>query len=431
MAVMDVIERAERYLQNVPGAVSGAGGHTQALLAARALVRGFMLSESDALRCLAGSWNARCEPPWSERELMHKIQSASKGPGPQQGDGYLLKSSDRDDASRRQSSAPAPRVDRPKVEYDPEALQKMAAKYLGVADLLYLAERSVMDPAGVTSGDFLSALYDATAGERVIVFTQVNRRGQPWTQGEALWPGEPLPTEGPCGVWYLCQPVDGQYRPINALERGNTQAKMSRRSGESLTAWRYLVIESDNAPTREWLAALVRLPLKIAAIYTSGSRSVHALVRVDAKSKHAWDKTKEELRDALVLMGADPGAMSGVRLTRLPGTLRLGAYVSVKDADGNVIPDRTQYVKWDQPGEQKLLYICPAPAAVPICEIPRRRDVLADWTARAVAGAKKGDAEGLLAVVNAARFYHRVCKPLVRLGEDAERTMGEILTRKL
>jgi len=36
-----------------------------------------------------------------------------------------------------------------------------------------------------------------------------------------------------------------------------------------VTAWRYLVLESDVAEAGQWLNLLVQLPLPIAAIYTS------------------------------------------------------------------------------------------------------------------------------------------------------------------
>ena len=39
------------------------------------LVRGFRLSDGEALGVLAG-WNARCRPPWTERELADKIRRA-------------------------------------------------------------------------------------------------------------------------------------------------------------------------------------------------------------------------------------------------------------------------------------------------------------------------------------------------------------------
>jgi hypothetical protein len=45
------------------------------LLAAEHLVRGFQLDDEQALQLLE-EWNARCLPPWSEKELRHKIAQA-------------------------------------------------------------------------------------------------------------------------------------------------------------------------------------------------------------------------------------------------------------------------------------------------------------------------------------------------------------------
>jgi KaiC/GvpD/RAD55 family RecA-like ATPase len=72
------IGRARRYLARVPGAVSGNGGHTQTWLAAIAMVRGFALPESAALDLLAAEYSPRCSPPWSLKELEHKVSSAAK-----------------------------------------------------------------------------------------------------------------------------------------------------------------------------------------------------------------------------------------------------------------------------------------------------------------------------------------------------------------
>jgi len=74
-----IIERARKYLATIPPAVSGQGGHAQTLLAAEHLVRGFSLSDDDALALLS-EWNQHCEPPWTESELRHKLTEArSKG----------------------------------------------------------------------------------------------------------------------------------------------------------------------------------------------------------------------------------------------------------------------------------------------------------------------------------------------------------------
>lgn len=69
--------RAERYLECMPAAISGSGGHDATFRAALALTRGFCLPESEAFELLARVYNPKCEPPWSERELRHKVESAA------------------------------------------------------------------------------------------------------------------------------------------------------------------------------------------------------------------------------------------------------------------------------------------------------------------------------------------------------------------
>lgn len=71
----DIVERARRYLSRIEPAVSGEGGHSKTLLAAEHLVRGFELSDDEALPLLL-VWNQTCQPPWDESELRHKLSEA-------------------------------------------------------------------------------------------------------------------------------------------------------------------------------------------------------------------------------------------------------------------------------------------------------------------------------------------------------------------
>ena len=73
----DALGRARRYLCAVPPAVSGQHGDLHTFKVCCRLTRGFALSDSDALSVLA-EWNVRCEPPWSERELLEKIRRARR-----------------------------------------------------------------------------------------------------------------------------------------------------------------------------------------------------------------------------------------------------------------------------------------------------------------------------------------------------------------
>ncbi len=71
-----ILARAEKWLAKRPGGVSGQGGHLDTFTAVQSVVRGFDLTESEALSILE-PWNqSACSPPWSDSELRHKVQSA-------------------------------------------------------------------------------------------------------------------------------------------------------------------------------------------------------------------------------------------------------------------------------------------------------------------------------------------------------------------
>ena len=73
----DIIQRARAYLARIPGAISGQNGHDRTYHAAMILVEGFGLDRGDAIQAMT-EWNLRCEPPWSIREIEHKVDSALK-----------------------------------------------------------------------------------------------------------------------------------------------------------------------------------------------------------------------------------------------------------------------------------------------------------------------------------------------------------------
>lgn len=453
MARLEVSERARRYVATMDAAVSGAGGHDATFKVACALIHGFALSVEQA-RPLLEEYNQRCNPPWSASELQHKLVSASGVTSPQ-GYGYLLAADQRETApgagslteARRHGGQRAEAKDGAKdVAFDLEALRELAGEWAAKADLLYLANRSKLDPCEVTADGYLRAMYGP--GEKVLVFTNQ------MSQGECLWPDEAakLPLWGPDGVWYLAQPVDGKSRPNpRSVDKKTGQPKVSRRSAESVTAFRYLLLESDEAPARDWLGALVQMPLRIAAIYTSGGRSVHALVRVDCKTKAGWDAEKAALAPCLGLLrraGMDRGALSAVRLTRLPGCVRGQRSVGSKSGSAGQrgvgvshggTKARSQRGVGEEGGQrdvgvsregakaqgqrdvggnggggrlQKLLYLRPEAPLRPICELPPVRDVEAEWLGRAAGGIADSDETGGQWLFDALRYYANVSAPI-------------------
>lgn len=73
-ATAAIMARARKYLAEVPGAIEGSNGSGQTMSVCVHL-RGFGLDDNEMYELLSGDYNARCVPPWSEKELWHKIKS--------------------------------------------------------------------------------------------------------------------------------------------------------------------------------------------------------------------------------------------------------------------------------------------------------------------------------------------------------------------
>jgi hypothetical protein len=73
----DRLHRARRFLARTPAAVAGQHGDILTFRICCRLVRGFALSDDQAVQVL-GDWNTRCAPPWSDRELLEKVRNARR-----------------------------------------------------------------------------------------------------------------------------------------------------------------------------------------------------------------------------------------------------------------------------------------------------------------------------------------------------------------
>jgi hypothetical protein len=355
--------------------------HAVVFQAACVLIQGFAMTVNQAMPLLA-EYCQRSDKPWTERELLHKLQGAETKAGLRRRNGTLPRGCLVGASGFRPSKEfrAYHKIEEPKKpEFEATALSQFAGSLAGTVDLLWLAARSAVDPSVVTPAQFLEVLY--RPNEKVLIFTENHH-----TKPDAIWPVGPIPERGAHGVLYLAQPVDGEWHP------NPRQGTMSCRSEEAVTRWPYFVIESDRANLKQWLAAIVQFPLRIAAIYSSGGRSVHALVRIDARVKSEWDREREAMKNALVVLGACPGAMTAVRLTRLPGC-------------------------WRGRALQKLLYLNPEAPMRPIRELAPRRDVLKPWLEWAATGISDADDTNGAALTRALHYYAPVseeCRQALR-----------------
>ena len=379
---MDIIDRARNYVLKMPAAVAGSGGHNATFHVACILVQGFGLSPEQAFSLLQ-EYNLTCAPPWSEKDLRYKLRGADQQSSAR-GRGWLAKGGEWVPSKNWKEYHHL--AEPPKAVFEADKLAKFSGQWAKVVDLVWLANRSAVDPATVTAEQFLERVFKP--GEKALIFTEYYSS----TVGRGLfvWPCENVPKQGPeprpCGVWYLSQPVDGEYHAND-----DPSKPMTPRNWRGVTDWRYMTIESDEANTRHWLGAIAQLPLRLVALYTSGGRSVHALVRVDARSKAEWDAERDKIKAPLTILGADPKNLTAVRLTRLPGCWRHGKMTDVKDADGKKMK---RYERFARPKFQKLLYLNPTPPLAPLVDIFPRRDVVKYWTELAAAGVTDSDETG-------------------------------------
>lgn len=385
---MDVIEQARQKVMTMEGSVSGSGGHNAAIRVACLLVKGYDLGQGDALM-LMREWNLKCSPVWSERELQHKVQSAHSIPDDRPR-GFMLRGNweprrpagewrEVKDEERQPARYP----------FDVDALRRMQHPGLAVTQR-WLFERSQCDVRHVSAGNFLRAVFEP--GERVLTFLNERSQGEwgyvvgrGWVKPAGDWGPDKKPRErvpfpvnarpadedavprsAKLGVWFLSQPVDGLW---HYSEDGN----WTRRSWRSVTAWRHMVLESDEAPADLYLNWLVQQPLPIVAIYTSAGKSIHALLRFEGlKTKAHWDAVKKTVMPYFSKVGVDWKTLTAVRLTRLPSRWREGKMVRETDPESG--KKRERYVRYAKPQRQRLLYLNPRAEAVPIMDLAQLRE---------------------------------------------------------
>ena len=91
--------------------------------------------------------------------------------------------------------------------------------------------------------------------------------------------------------------------------------------------FRYALVESDSLPKDRQLALVRALELPCAAVVDSGGKSVHAIVRVDARDYAEYRQRVDQLYEVCRRNGLepDPQNKNPSRLSRMPGAVRGGS----------------------------------------------------------------------------------------------------------
>jgi RecA-family ATPase len=121
-----------------------------------------------------------------------------------------------------------------------------------------------------------------------------------------------------CGAWIRFNPVDGHGV-----------------KNENITRFNYALIESDDMPIPDQDALYRKLELPVACLVHSGSKSLHAIVKVDASDYQEYRKRVDYLYGFLAKhdFKVDTANRNPSRLSRLPGVTRNGVIQTLVDTN--------------------------------------------------------------------------------------------------
>lgn len=298
---MKITDRALRYLEKMPPAISGAGGHDATFRAAAAVVHGFALPEAEALAVLR-RWNdTHCNPPWTEAELRHKIKSAG-AKGSDRPPGYLL-GEDKATVAHHGPPATPPAPTWPARNLS--AMARIAEAGEGVADLFH---RSPVDPEGHDTETLVDCLFP----------------GNPWLcvardQRDAITIHRAA-LRGQLGAFQFIVP-----NPMTGPTGKTLEGRPSARSLENTAARKFLVIECDFTPED---TKGITTPADLCAgviLHLAGFAPLVMAVHSGGKSVHGWfaceGRAETMLRRFMryaVTLGADRATWTRCQFVRMP-----------------------------------------------------------------------------------------------------------------
>jgi len=117
---------------------------------------------------------------------------------------------------------------------------------------------------------------------------------------------------------FVVNPLTGKAHPL-------ADGKLSRRGDSAVAGFLYCVAEFDGMDKADQLALWWGFrSAPIVALIDSGGKSVHAILRVDCKTRDEWEAEVEGklFPRVLVPLGCDPQCRNEARLSRLPGHYR-------------------------------------------------------------------------------------------------------------
>jgi hypothetical protein len=310
-----IVDRAIKYIDATPPAISGNNGHNQTFKLASTLVHGFYLDGATVFSLLETYYNPKCDPQWSEEALARKVREAEKTQ-PNKPDGWLLRDSDK----RRESPARLRREKAAIPKPDPiENIRKLIGDCRCTEDDLRDASPYKLPPLAqekdfhLQGAILIENLFREDDLVNIVEASKQDSKGK-WypvgyglTQSRAKWIKtlqEPLRRlEG--GRWMRMNPMDGE---------GISDA--------NVTAYNRYLLEFDNIGLELQRSLFAKLPLRIEALIYSGGKSYHCWVKSNAGSLEEYRKEVAAIYERMSVFGIDTSNKNPSRMSRLAGTYR-------------------------------------------------------------------------------------------------------------
>ncbi len=310
---MSPLEKARRYLDRMPPAISGQSGHDQTFRVACVLCQGFGLS-IDHARPLMLEYSARCQPPWTESDIEHKLRDADRTPDPK-GRGYLLRA-----GITHTYRGPQPPVpDRPSPAPLPPPSGPPRAE---PGPRRYTVDTAAQIPSPIPNGAtaLLTAAFAKGEGVRIcLARTNEDGREVPKDAGVVLtreeWLSKLDAAAGDPNKFLRSSDRNGIFISLNPLQIGGSR-------DADVTAYRHCLLEFDDISPQEQWSLITQSRIPAAAVISSGGRSLHAWVKVHAKDRAEYDERVKLLYTHFRDYRPDEKNKNPSRFSRLPNCIR-------------------------------------------------------------------------------------------------------------
>ena len=319
---MTLNERIAQYLAACPPAISGQNGSGQTYFVACQLTHGFGLGESEALSYMQ-LYNQRCSPPWSEKEIEHKVRDAAASSKHEKARGHLIAGSTGTFNHTDLVWRPPPKVVVP-TKSKTKSPQDMADWWTSGArisddQMRGQSPMAIPDLPADQSKLIISSLYSEKECVNIVcAYIEEAKKAKPVGSGKTLprdqwiaWITEKGTPQADAGAWM-------RPNPCSPTGSGNHGAI----TDADVTDFRFLLVESDSIAIASQLAFFAKIRLPVSAILLSGGGSAHAWIKIGASNLRDYKSTATKILELLKPFGFDPANSNASRLSRLAGAKR-------------------------------------------------------------------------------------------------------------